>query len=70
MNRIVELSLDLKSADAAVQDGPAGEVARILRDTADRIEAAAQDNFAIIHLRDLNGNRIGTAYFSIEEDAE
>jgi hypothetical protein len=43
--------------DNAAFDEPAGELARILRDIAERIE---QGEIMAFNLRDVNGNNVGT----------
>ena len=59
-------SLRIETENAAFCDdltgepAPAPEVARILRDLADRIEAEA-DAAGPFRLRDINGNTVGTA---------
>ena len=48
-------------------DAPAAELARILRELADRVEAAGElANSGRITLHDLNGNRCGHASFDWE----
>jgi hypothetical protein len=47
-------------------DEPAAELARILRELADRIEAAGDSGRITLH--DLNGNRCGHASFDWEGD--
>lgn len=57
--------LKIKSGNAAFEDDPAAEVARILREQAARIERG--DDGKMI-LRDYNGNKVGMAYFNGDED--
>lgn len=53
-------NIRIKDANAAFDENPAGEVARILRDLADRIETHGDEGR--IALRDINGNTVGEAY--------
>lgn len=73
------LTLTIRTGNAAFGDAPAHEVARMLRDLADRLEAGGDlvdDSGA--YLRDVNGNRAGHFYVSpgylvalpIDEDTE
>lgn len=49
--------IELTTGNAAFSDEPASEIARILRELADRIESGmATDETP---LRDINGNRVG-----------
>lgn len=57
----VQMSID----NAAFGDEPSAEIARILRDIADIVEAdGAPDRFA--NCRDVNGNTVGT--YAIKPD--
>ena len=52
--------IEIETDNAAFEDDQAGEVARILRDLADRIEslgAVPTDSL----IRDINGNQVGAA---------
>lgn len=51
------LTLTLETGNAAFEDTPATEIARILRAQADLIEAGMATEFT--PLRDINGNRVG-----------
>jgi hypothetical protein len=61
------ISIKVKTDNAAFEDSPCAEVARILRDLADKLE-----NFAPrgglpkepCNLRDINGNTVGHIKFS------
>ena len=54
--------LTIKTDNAAFEDDPTAEVARILRALADRMEGASSDEAYLIH--DINGNRVGQAAFT------
>lgn len=69
MTNTVDMSLTLRSAGSAFQDGNAGaEIARILRALAEAIDRGAE-GYTTLH--DVNGNKIGRATLEIwaEEDA-
>ena len=51
------LTLTLETGNAAFEDTPATEIARILRAQADLIESGMATDFT--PLRDINGNRVG-----------
>ena len=51
-----KITLELTTGNAAFEDEPASEIARILRKAAERIEAGDVDGFP---LHDINGNRCG-----------
>lgn len=54
--------LEIETSNVAFDDGPASEIARILRDLAGRVErdgVPERGDFWI--LRDANGNRVGKA---------
>lgn len=54
--------LQIETGNAAFDDAPASEIARILRDLAGRIECdGIPPKGDCWHLRDVNGNRVGTA---------
>ena len=64
----VDLTLKIKSDNAAFADNAGAEVARILRAMADAIdEGGAEGHF---DLRDINGNRVGSAWFEVWPEAE
>lgn len=50
------LKLFIETENAAFEDEPATEIARILRDAASRIENSAP---RYMTMRDINGNRVG-----------
>lgn len=47
--------LSLKTGNAAFEDQPASEIARIIKDAAERIENGEFEG----NLYDINGNRVG-----------
>lgn len=49
-------TLKVYTDNAAFADDPDGEVARILRDVADRVEGGQEDGA----VRDINGNTVGS----------
>lgn len=49
-------TITIETGNAAFEDSPTTELARILRDLADRLE---RDGIPPEHLRDINGNRVG-----------
>lgn len=53
-------------ANDAFQPDPRTEIARILRDLADRIEGGLEDGTA--RLRDFNGNTVGLATIQLGEN--
>lgn len=55
------LRLFIETHNAAFEDAPASEIARILRDLADRIERNPEPYTV---LRDINGNRVGECQIS------
>lgn len=54
----MQIHFDLDNA--AFDESPCGEVARILRDLADRMELGISD---VTKISDTNGNRIGQAEY-------
>lgn len=60
------LKLHIETDNAAFSECPEGEIARILRDLAKRIEANASH---YIVLRDSNGNRVGECEISETEES-
>lgn len=56
-------TLKIKTDNAAFEEDPTAECARILRELADRIECASPDED--YPLRDVNGNKVGQAVFRI-----
>ena len=63
----MSLRLHIATENAAFSEGPATELARILRKLADRIE---HDPAPYIVLRDSNGNRVGECQISETEESE
>lgn len=59
------LKLFIETGNAAFDDQPATELARILRDLAARIES---DPESYIVLRDVNGNKVGECTISEREE--
>jgi hypothetical protein len=60
----MEFSMNIECDNAAFGDSgveQAAEIARILRDLAARLEASGAGPFSGWILRDVNGNRVGTA---------
>lgn len=61
----MKFEINMRSGNAAFSDGNAPhETARILRETADRIDRGDTDG----NLRDINGNTIGHFVLEIEDD--
>jgi hypothetical protein len=54
----VEAGLRIKMDNAAFEDDP-GELARILRDLADKVENGVTDGDQFV-ARDINGNKVGS----------
>lgn len=54
-----KLTLTIEANNDAFHDSKEQEVARILRELADKIESGADE----VILRDINGNRVGIAEF-------
>lgn len=65
----MRLTVTIEATGAAFDDNPAPELARILRELADRIEPQEAGTLPgwLPILRDLNGNRCGVAAF-VRED--
>lgn len=61
---MADFELSLKSGNAAFADDPAGEVSRILRETADKIDGGDDGG----PVRDINGNRVGDWFFDRGDD--
>jgi hypothetical protein len=60
----MEFTLNIECDNAAFGDDSAErgfEIARILRELAERIEASGAGSLSGWTLRDVNGNRVGTA---------
>lgn len=57
-------TLDISTDNAAFEDEPAAEVARILRRIADKLEQGQRDGIAA----DVNGNRCGSFHLTSADD--
>jgi hypothetical protein len=62
------LKLFIETGNAAFEDAPATELARILRKLASRIEEGTIDDY--VPLFDYNGNKVGEAQFSRPDTIE
>ena len=58
------LELKFQSGNAAFDDNPQQETARILRELADDIEASGM--FCQGNLTDVNGNTVGSFHFEVQ----
>lgn len=56
----MKLEVTMDMGNAAFEDQPASEAARILRDLADRLEDGGEVG-AVLRLCDYNGNQVGQA---------
>lgn len=61
------VTLTIQCDNAAFDGGPEHEVARILRDTADKLDAYEVDEQGLV-LRDFNGNTVG--HLTVENEEE
>ncbi|CRI66753.1 hypothetical protein THIOKS13070009 [Thiocapsa sp. KS1] len=61
-----ELTIEMSLDNAAFEDDPAPEIARILRQLADKLEGRGIDDEIL--LRDINGNRVGKAVIVMDND--
>lgn len=68
MRDLVEFEMKIHSSNAAFEENPAGEVARILRDIANDIEGS--HTYCEGNCRDLNGNTVGSFSFEVDEEDE
>jgi hypothetical protein len=59
----MKFKIEIDCGNAAFEDDATGEVARILRSLADRLERGMAASFP---LHDFNGNKVGTAGFTEE----
>lgn len=57
------LKIEMNTDSDAFQSDPGAEMARILRDIADKIEGARPADSGIYFARDINGNRVGSVTF-------
>lgn len=64
---IGNLAVQIEGGNAAFDDRPHAEYARILRGLADAIEAGQEGRF---YLHDINGNNVGRADLEVWPDAE
>ena len=67
MARFEHITIRIETGNAAFEDSPTGEIARLLRDLADRFE---QDGIPPSTLHDLNGNFCGEVQIVGDEDDE
>jgi hypothetical protein len=58
--------LSIETNNAAFSDGAMYEIARILRELADKIEHSEVEDYPYINLRDYNGNIVGVATNDME----
>lgn len=63
------IKISIETDNAAFSDDGPGEVARILRAVAERLEGAREADFHMV-LRDINGNRVGECEAHIHPDDE
>jgi hypothetical protein len=56
--------IEINTDNAAFADEPGYEIARILREHADRLESRGPGDLGTVTLLDINGNRVGTARLS------
>lgn len=61
-----ELTIEMSLDNAAFEDDPAPEIARILRQLADKLEGRGIDDEIL--LWDINGNRVGKAVIVMDDD--
>lgn len=64
-----KILIDMRTQNAAFEDDFAGEVARILRDLANHVEALSPNAMTTlaVRLHDINGNAVGHATFVPEK---
>lgn len=60
----MKFKLNIDCDNAAFQDDASHEVARILRELADRVEISGGQPLSDFNLYDTNGNRVGEAKFT------
>ncbi|WKV22110.1 hypothetical protein Phage2-1_00110 [Achromobacter phage 2-1] len=60
-----KLELEIEGGNAAFEDEPQREVARILRDLAERIELTGLPSY--VPLFDVNGNRVGKCTSTLDD---
>ena len=68
--KVTKFELKITNFDnAAMAEEPSSEVARMLRETADRIESGILgDGYEGGYLKDYNGNRVGEVSVFTEEE--
>jgi hypothetical protein len=64
MTESIQFCLQIACDNAAFEEDMAGELARILREVASRIEAG-EDCGSFVNIRDINGNVVGS--FALKE---
>jgi len=68
MKDLVEFEMKFYSSNAAFEENPSAEAARILREIADDVAAAT--TYCEGNVRDINGNTIGSFSFEVDEAEE
>lgn len=58
--------LKIETDNAAFTDSPKAEIARILRETADKLESGVFVN----KLRDYNGNTVGSVDYEVDDEVD
>lgn len=58
------MTIEIEMNNAAFEDAPEREVARILRELADRVEVRGVGSVDEVRLRDINGNSVGGVVIS------
>ena len=58
----VNVKIEIDTCNDAFRDNPGAEVARILREAANKIEFGSEVDF---NLRDANGNTVGSVTFEV-----
>ncbi len=66
----MRFELHLGMDNAAFEEVPGFELARILRELADKVEVATPEVGAVLRLRDINGNRVGVAMVTAKGDVD
>ncbi len=65
----MKLTITIQMDNAAFTDNSGAEVARILREFADRSEDETDSSWDNTYsLRDINGNKVGTAEIETDDD--
>ncbi len=55
----MKLTIEISMDNAAFEVSPGTELARILRESARKVEGAEADEIGIFSLWDINGNKVG-----------